>query len=157
MSTTNPSPCFKGLGQKMTRAVEGSLWGVQAEIWELERKFKVAYCKMQAHYQEWLEEHKWDWEALLEELERIKKGEILSTPKPSMPSPQTTLRQKKPAVPAGPSMPMSPQVVLKNFLSWGYKRLWVTPRIDPVKESHLSQCTGGGPGEVQQQERVQRA
>ena len=40
MSTTNHSPHFKGLGQKMTNALEGSLQGVEAEIQELEQKSK---------------------------------------------------------------------------------------------------------------------
>ena len=60
MSTTNPSLHFKGLGQRMTRAIEGSLWGMQAEIQELKRKFKVADGKTQAHYHKWMEELKWD-------------------------------------------------------------------------------------------------
>ena len=50
MSTTNPSPDFKGFGQRMTRAMERNLWGVQAQIQELERKFKVADGNTQAHY-----------------------------------------------------------------------------------------------------------
>ena len=60
MGTTNSSPCFKGYKQKMTRAVERKLWVVQVEIKELERKFKAADGKMQAHYHDWLEELKWD-------------------------------------------------------------------------------------------------
>ena len=52
MSTTNPSPHFKDLEQKNTRAVEGKLRGVQAKIRELERKFEVADGKIQAHYHE---------------------------------------------------------------------------------------------------------
>ena len=72
MSITNPSPHFKGLGQRMTRAMDESLQGVKAEIWELERKFEVADDKTQVSYHEWLEELKWDWEALQEELSRMK-------------------------------------------------------------------------------------
>ena len=47
MSTTNPSPCFKGPEQKTTRAVKGKLWGVDAEIKELE---KVWGCSWQVAY-----------------------------------------------------------------------------------------------------------
>ena len=43
-------------GAENERAVEGKLLGVQAEIRELERKFEAAVGKMQAHYNEWLEE-----------------------------------------------------------------------------------------------------
>ena len=50
MSTVNLSPHFKGLQQKMTRAVEGRLFGVPGKIRELERKFEAADGKMQAHY-----------------------------------------------------------------------------------------------------------
>ena len=60
MSTTDPSPHFRDSEQRMTRAVEESLWGVQAKIQELERKFMVADGKTQAHYHEWLEELKCD-------------------------------------------------------------------------------------------------
>ena len=52
--------------------MEGSLQGVQAEIQELERTFEAADGKTQAHYHKWLEELKWHWEALQEELLRMK-------------------------------------------------------------------------------------
>ena len=45
MSTTNFSPHFKGLGQWMTNAVEGSLQGVEVEIQELEQKITVVKGK----------------------------------------------------------------------------------------------------------------
>ena len=116
MSTTNPSSCFKGLEQKITRAVEGKLQGVQAEVKELERKSEVADGKTQAHYHAWLEKLNWDWEALHEELARRKEEGTPSTPKPSMPSPESTLRWKEPAIPSGFSMlRTSPWVVLKNL------------------------------------------
>ena len=64
MNTTNPSPHCKGSGHRTTRAMEGSLWGVQTEILELERKFKAVNGKTQAHYHKQLGELKWDQEAL---------------------------------------------------------------------------------------------
>ena len=57
----------------MIRVMEGSLWGVQAEIWELERKFEMADGKAQAHYHKGLEDPKHDQEALQEELSRMRK------------------------------------------------------------------------------------
>ena len=60
MSTTNPSPHFKGLEQKTTKAVEGNLFGVQAKIRDLVRKFKAADGKTQAHYHKWLKKFNWD-------------------------------------------------------------------------------------------------
>ena len=74
MSISNPSPHFKGLGQRITRAVEGGLLRMQAEIHELERRFEVVDGKTQAHYHKWLEEFKQDQEALQEELSRMKEG-----------------------------------------------------------------------------------
>ena len=68
MSTTNPSPCFKGLGQRTTRAVEGSSWGMQVAFWEMDRRFDMADGKVQAYYHEQLEELKWDLETLQEKL-----------------------------------------------------------------------------------------
>ena len=53
--------------------MEGSLQGVQADIWELERKFEVADGKAQAYYHEWFEELKCNQEALQEELSRMRK------------------------------------------------------------------------------------
>ena len=44
----------------MTKAVEGKLWEMQAEIWEMERKFEMADGKAQVHYHKWLEELKRD-------------------------------------------------------------------------------------------------
>ena len=52
MSTTHLSPHFKGLEWRAATALEGSLWGVKAEIQELERKFEVADSKTLAHYHE---------------------------------------------------------------------------------------------------------
>ena len=60
MSTTNPSTHFNSLGQRMSRAMERSLQGVQAKILELERRFGAADGKTQPHYHEQLEELKWD-------------------------------------------------------------------------------------------------
>ena len=134
MSTTNPSPQFKGLEQRMTRAVEGNLWGGQTGILELERKFGVADGWTLAHYHEWLEKLNWDQEDLHEELTQRREEGMPSTPKLFMPSPQTTLRQKEPAIPAGSGMlRTSPQVVLNDLLSQGCRRLQTTPKIHPVR------------------------
>ena len=54
MSATNLSSAFKGLGQWMMKAVEGSPQGVEAEIQELEQKIEAAKGKTQADYQVWL-------------------------------------------------------------------------------------------------------
>ena len=57
MSTLIP-PLASRVQDRTTRAVEGRFWGVQAEIWELERKFEVADGKTHAHYHEQLEKLK---------------------------------------------------------------------------------------------------
>ena len=49
MSANNPSPHFKGLGQQMIRALEGSLQCVQVNIHELKWNVKTADGKVQAH------------------------------------------------------------------------------------------------------------
>ena len=135
MSTTNPSPCFKDLEQRTTRAVEGNMWGVQAEISELEWKFKVADGKMQAHYHEQLEKLNWDWEALQEELTRRKEEGRPSTPKPSTPSPQIASRWKESAIPSGSGMlRTSPWVVLKDLLSHGGQKAPSDTKDPPGEE-----------------------
>ena len=72
MSAINSSPHFKGLGQQMIRASEGSLQGVQPEIHELERKLEAVNGKAWAHYHQQLEELKHDQDALQEELSMMK-------------------------------------------------------------------------------------
>ena len=122
MSTTNPSSYFKSFGQWTTRAMEGSLQGVQAEICELERKLEVADGKTQAHYHEWLEELKQDWEATQEELSRMREKGTPSTPKLAMPSPQPTQRWKEAADPTGLGTPrVSLWVALKDLLLRGIR------------------------------------
>ena len=169
MSTTNPSPHFKGPEQKTITAVEGKLWGIQAEIKELERKFTVAGGKMHTHYQEWLEELNWVWEALQDELARRKEEGTLSTPKLSMPYPKVTLRWKEPAIPSGSGMPrMSPWVVLKDLEtwlrepkpgipSWEQEALSDTKNWPNWEETDLSSKQEQDPEELWQQKRVQKA
>ena len=72
MSTTYASPHIKGSGWRVAGPTEGSLWGVKAEIWELERKLEVVDGKAEAHYHKRLEKPKWDWEALQKELSRMR-------------------------------------------------------------------------------------
>ena len=105
MSTTNPSPYFKGSGWSVARAIDGSLQGVKVEIWELERKLKVADSRALAQYHEQLEKLKWDREALHEELSRSREEGAPSIPELAELSTQTTPRQKEPAVPAALGTP----------------------------------------------------
>ena len=103
MNTTSLSPPFKGSGQQMTNAVEGSLRWVEVEVKELEWKIKVAKGKTQAHYQEWLgtsamlgrpcKRNMWAW------------GKREQPEPPSLTSPQATPRQEELATPAGHDTP----------------------------------------------------
>ena len=118
MGTINP-PHFKGLRQWTVRAVEGSLLGVQTEIQELERKMEAADGKAQAHYHKQLEVFKCDWEALQEELSKMREVGAPGTPKLMTPSPQITPMRKELAVPAGPcTLRESLQITLKDLPQW---------------------------------------
>ena len=136
--------------------MEGSLWGVQAKIWVQERKFKVADEKTQAHYHEWLEEVKWDWAALQEELSRMREDGASSTPKPLMTSLQTTPSQKEPTVLAGPrdipSGGVEESSPLRGIRGSGQHQestQWGDPKFPSMQEGDLE--------ELRQQERVQLA
>ena len=77
-----------------------------------------------------------------------------SIPKLAIPSPQTTLRWKKPAVPAGSGMlRVLHQVV---FSPEGHKRPWATSRIHPARVKTIFKVHRRGDlEELCQQERVQ--
>ena len=120
---------------------------MQAEILELERKFEVAGGKKQDHFHEQLEKLKWGQESLQEELSRMKEEGTPSTPKPAMPSPLTTVRQKEPAIPAGSGMPRtSPWVVLKDLLPQGVpKALSNTKNPSSEGEADIPSMQQGDP------------
>ena len=104
MSSTNLSPPIKGSGQWTTNTVEGSLWGVEAEIQELEQKIEVAKGKIQAHYQEWLGGLCHAWEALQEELVGLREEGTARAP-PPLTSLQATPRSEDLAPLAGHATP----------------------------------------------------
>ena len=117
MSANNPSHWLKGSGQKKIRAIEGSLWRVQVDLHKLERNGKTANGKTQAHYQEQLRELESNQETLQVEFSKMREEGMASTPKPVMPSPPTTPKQKGLAVLIEASMPRAFQcMALRDLL-----------------------------------------
>ena len=89
----------------------------------------------------------------------MKEEGTLNTPKLSIHSPQTTLRQKEPTVPAESNMlRMSPHVVMKNLLPQGVQEALSGTRNPPSEwEADIPSTQEGDLEELQQQERVQKA
>ena len=76
---------------------------MQADICELEKMLEMVCGKAQAHYHKQLKELKCKQEALQKELSRVREEGTASIPKPAMPSPLTTPKQKGLAIPIGPN------------------------------------------------------
>ena len=91
---------------------------------------------------------------LQEELSRMKEEGASSSPKPVTPSPQTTLRQKESAIPAGSGMLRAfPWVVLKDLLPQRSPEALSNNRKPPSKVLMLMfpACKRGTQREVQQE------
>ena len=126
------------------QSCRGELWGVKAEISGARKVFKVVDGKAQPHYHEKLGKLKWDWETLKEELLRMRKDGAPSTPEPVVPSPQTTLRWKEPAVPTGPgTLKVSLQIALKDLLPWGVPETLGYTKNPPSGEANIQACRRG--------------
>ena len=106
MITTYFSPNFKGSGQQManTDVMEGSLWGVDRVIHELEWKVDTSGGKTQAHYQGQLRDLCRAREALQEELAGLTEERASRVPPPPTSS-LVSPRPEKPVTPAGHGPP----------------------------------------------------